>query len=253
MRSPAMDNTSLGITPELVRILAPTGTLRVAINAGNPILANLDATGKPVGVSIDMARGLAEALSVGLEMTVFKAAAASVEAVTTQQCDIGFFAIDPVRGAGIDFTAAYVVIEGAYLVRNESRLKTNEEVDLPGHRVAVAKGSAYDLFLTRETKYAALVHTQFSSDVVDLFIERKLDVAAGVKQQMEADALRVSGLRLLPGRFMLIQQAMGLPKGRPPEALALLRRYVEMQKESGFVANSLTSHGIEGAAVAQAA
>ncbi|VTU36575.1 cystine transporter subunit [Variovorax sp. PBS-H4] len=248
-----MNHTTLDLTPELVRILAPTGVLRAAINVGNPILANLDPAGQPVGVSIDMAGGLAEALGVGLKMTVFKAAAASVDAVTNQQCDIGFFAIDPVRGAGIDFTAAYVVIEGAYLVRNESRLKTHEEVDVPGHRVAVAKGSAYDLFLTREMKNATLVHTPFSSDVVNLFIEQNLDVAAGVKQQMEADALRVSGLRLLPGHFMLIQQAMGLPKGRPPEALALLRRYVEMQKASGFVAASLARHGIEGAAVASSA
>jgi len=248
-----MSKNSLGVTPELVRILAPNGTLRAAINVGNPILANLDAGGQPVGVSIDMARGLAEALGVGLQMSVFKAAAASVEAVTSQQCDIGFFAIDPVRGAGIDFTAAYVVIEGAYLVRNESSLKANEEVDVHGHRVAVAKGSAYDLFLTREIKNATLVHTPFSSDVVNLFIDQKLDVAAGVKQQLEADARRVSGLRLLPGRFMLIQQAMGLPKGRPPEALALLHRYVEMQKASGFVAASLARNGIEGAAVAPAA
>ncbi len=248
-----INNSSLGVTPELVRVLAPTGQLRAAINVGNPILANLDADGKPVGVSIDMARGLADALGVGLEMSVFKAAAASVDAVTTQQCDIGFFAIDPVRGAGIDFTAAYVVIEGAYLVRNESRLKANEEVDVPGHRVAVAKGSAYDLFLTRELKNATLAHTPYSSDVVNLFMEQSLDVAAGVKQQMEADALRVPGLRLLPGRFMLIQQAMGLPKGRPPEALALLRRYVEMQKACGLVASSLAGHRIEGAAVAPAA
>jgi len=154
---------------------------------------------------------------------------------------------------GIDFTMAYVVIEGAYLVRNGSALQANEEVDVPAHRVAVAKGSAYDLFLTRELKSATLVHTPLSSDVVNLFIEQKLDVAAGVKQQMQADALRVPGLRLLPGRFMLIQQAMGLPKGQPPEALALLRRYVEMQKASGFVAASLASHGIEGAVVAPAA
>lgn len=248
-----MNNASLGVTPELVRILAPTGTLRAAINVGNPILANLDAHGQPVGISIDMARGLAEALGVPLAMSVFKAAAASVQAVTEQQCDLGFFAIDPVRGAGIDFTAAYVVIEGAYLVRNESRLQSNEQVDVPVHRVAVAEGSAYDLFLSRELKHARLARTPLSSDVVDLFLTQKLDVAAGVKQQMEADARRVAGLRLLPGRFMLIQQAMGLPKGRPPEALALLRRYVEMQKASGFVATSIARHRIEGAAVAAAA
>jgi polar amino acid transport system substrate-binding protein len=245
-----MPQGSLDITPDLVRTLAPTGRLRAAINVGNPILANLDAQDQPVGVSIDMARTLADSLGVPLEMSLFKAAAASVEAVTLRQADIGFFAIDPVRGAGIDFTAAYVVIEGAYLVRNESRLQSNEQVDVSTHRIAVAKGSAYDLFLSRELRKAQLVHTPYSNAVVNLFLEQGLDVAAGVKQQLESDARRVPGLRLLPGRFMLIQQAMGLPKGGPPEALALLKRYVEAQKASGFVQASLKRHGIEGAAVA---
>ena len=245
-----MSLSDLGITPDLVRILAPTGRLRAAINVGNPILANLDAQGQPVGVSIDMAQALADRLGVPLEMSLFKAAAASVEAVTQRQADVGFFAIDPVRGAGIDFTAAYVVIEGAYLVRQESSVQSNEQVDVPAHRIAVAKGSAYDLFLSREIQQARLVHTPYSNEVVNLFLEQGLDVAAGVKQQLESDARRVDGLRLLPGRFMLIQQAMGLPKGGPPQALALLRRYVEAQKASGFVQASLTRHRIEGAAVA---
>ena len=245
-----MSLSDLGITPDLVRILAPTGRLRAAINVGNPILANLDAQGQPVGVSIDMAQALADRLGVPLEMSLFKAAAASVEAVTQRQADVGFFAIDPVRGAGIDFTAAYVVIEGAYLVRQESLVQSNEQVDVPAHRIAVAKGSAYDLFLSREIQQARLVHTPYSNEVVNLFLEQGLDVAAGVKQQLESDARRVDGLRLLPGRFMLIQQAMGLPKGGPPQALALLRRYVEAQKASGFVQASLTRHRIEGAAVA---
>ena len=50
--------------------------------------------------------------------------------------------------------------------------------------------------------------------MVDAFLPQKLDVAAGVKQQLEADAKRVGGVRLLPGRFMVIEQAMGVPKGR---------------------------------------
>ncbi len=245
-----MSLASLGITPDLVRQLAPTGRLRAAINVGNPILANLDARGQPVGVSIDMAQALADALGLALEMSVFKAAAASVEAVTQRQADIGFFAIDPVRGAGIDFTAAYVVIEGAYLVHEASPLQANEQVDVPAHRVAVAQGSAYDLLLSRELKQAQLVRTPYSNQVVNLFLEQGLDVAAGVKQQLETDVRRVPGLRLLPGRFMWIQQAMGLPKGGPPEAIAMLRRYVEAQKASGFVGDALRRHGIEGAAVA---
>ena len=238
----------------IVAAFAPTGTLRASINLGNPILANrTSATGEPFGVSIDLARGLAERLGVALELVVFDTAGKSVEAVTAEQADIGFFAIDPLRGAGIAFTAAYVLIEGAYLVQTDSPLQSNVQVDRAGHRVAVGKGSAYDLYLTRELRQAQIVRAPTSPAVVDTFIAQRLEVAAGVKQQLQADAARIAGLRLLPGRFMVIQQAMGTPRSRGEAANAFLGQYVEEMKASGFVAQALARHGIEGASVAPAA
>ena len=149
----------------------------------------------------------------------------------------------------MEYTAPYVIIEGAYLVRNGSPLQANDEVDRAGTRVAVGRGSAYDLYLTRELKSATLVHAPTSPAVTDLFLAQGLEVAAGVKQQLEADARRVGGVRLLPGRFMLIEQAMGVPKGRVA-AQAWLSEYIEQMKASGYVADALRRHGIEGAAVA---
>jgi polar amino acid transport system substrate-binding protein len=143
-------------------------------------------------------------------------------------------------------------IEGSDLVANNSPLTSNEQVDKKGIRIAVGKGSAYDLFLTREIKNAELQRAPTSPTTVDYFISEKLEVAAGVKQQLEMDAKRLPNLRLLPGRFMVIEQAMGLPKSRSPEAQAYLKKFVEEMKFSGFVAASLARHKIEGAAVAPA-
>lgn len=240
-------------TPALLAAFAPTGVLRASINLGNPVLAGRDAAGAPCGVSVDLARGLAERLGVPMEPVVFDTAGRSVDAVTNEQADVGFFAIDPARGAGIIFTAAYVLIEGAYLVPDKSPLRDNAEVDRAGRRVAVGKGSAYDLFLSRELQAAEIVRAPSSQTVVDTFVAEGLDVAAGVKQQLEADARRIPGLRLLPSRFMVIQQAMGLPKGRGEAAAAFLHAYVEAQKANGFVAAALARHGIQGASVAPAA
>ncbi|ARP96244.1 ABC transporter substrate-binding protein [Bordetella genomosp. 13] len=231
----------------------PTGALRASINLGNPILAGRDGAGEPAGVSVDLARAFAELIGAPLELVVFDSAGKSVEAVTSEQADIGFFAVDPVRGAGIAFTAPYVLIEGAYLVAQDSPLQSNEEVDRPGTRVAVGKGSAYDLYLTRELKHAEIVRAPTSPAVVDTWREQRLDVAAGVKQQLEADARRVGGVRLLPGRFMVIQQAMGCPRSRPAAAAQFLARFVEDRKADGFVAHTLQRHGIQGASVAPAA
>lgn len=238
----------------LRKIFAPSGKLRASINLGNPILANKDpGSGQPIGVSVDLAHALALRLDLELELVVFDAAGKSVEAVRGEQADVGFFAVDPVRGEGIAFTAPYVLIEGSYLVPQASALQVNEEVDKPGIRVTVGKGSAYDLFLMRELRHAEIVRAPTSPTVVDVFVQQKLEVAAGVKQQLESDLKRFPGYRLLPGRFMVIQQAMGMPKTRGAEAAAFLHQFVEEMKSSGFVADALGRHGIQGASVAPAA
>jgi polar amino acid transport system substrate-binding protein len=170
--------------------------------------------------------------------------------ILAEQADCGFFAVDPERDAGIAFTEPYALIEGFYLVRNHSPIQSNEDVDRESNRVAVGKGSAYDLFLSRQLKHAQIVRAPTSPTVVQFFIEERLEVAAGVKQQLESDAMKATGLRLLPQRFMVIQQAMGIPKSRGQDAARYLGQFVEEAKSSGFVADSLARHGVVGASVA---
>lgn len=235
-------------TESILGALAPTRTLRATINVGNPILAGRDeATGEPRGVSVDIARELARRLGKPLECVVVQAAAKSVETVAGGHTDVGFFAIDPVRGAEIAFTEPYVLIEGCYLVRQDSPIRSNVQVDAPGTRVAAGAGSAYDLFLTRELKRASIVRVPTSPAVVDAFIAEKLEVAAGVKQQLQADAARHRGLRLIDEPFMVIRQAMGVAKTRGEAAAQYLRAFVDDLRASGFVREALTRHGIEGA------
>jgi len=238
------------LSPAAIQDLAPTGKLRAVINLGNPILAALDAaTGEARGVSVDLARALAKRLGVEAQLVTVATAGQAVEALAAGRVDVGFFAIDPARAATTAYTAPYVQIEGAYLVRDSSPLRSNEEVDRAGVRVAVGDKSAYDLYLTRELKFAQIERAPTSPAVVDYFLANKLDVAAGVKPPLEADARRVPGLRLLPGRFMVINQAMGMARGRDAGS-EYLSRFVEEMKASGFVADALARHGVNGAMVA---
>lgn len=230
--------------------LAPTGKLRAVINYGNPILARKDAaTGGPAGVSVDIARELARRLGVNVELVTVTSAGQSVETLKSGRVDVGFFAIDPKRAVDTAFTGPYVQIEGSYLVREDSPIRANDEVDRTGIRVAVGNKSAYDLYLSRELKHAKIERAPTSPAVVDYFVANKLDVAAGVRQQLEANARRVPGLRLLPGRFMVINQAMGMQRGREAGAKYLIE-FVEEVKASGFVADALRRHRIEGATIA---
>jgi polar amino acid transport system substrate-binding protein len=238
--------------PAPVAEAAPTGKLRAVINYGNPVLAKRGPDGQPTGVSVDLAREMARRLGVPVEFMTVDAARVTSEILRDKRADVGFVAIDPARSADFDQTTPYVVIEGAYMVRTASPLQRNEDVDKAGTRILVGRGSAYDLYLTRTIKSATLVRASTSGAVVDEFIAQNLEVAAGVKQQLEADAKRVAGVRILPGRFMTIEQAVGVPKGRP-QAYSWLGYFVEEMKASGFVADALKRHGIEGAAVAPAA
>ena len=211
-------------------LLAPGGSLRAVINVGNPILAQKDAAGRVTGVSVDLAQALAQRLKVPLVLKTVTSARQAVEAVTGDEADVGFFAIDPLRAQGIAFTTPYLLIEGSYLVRNDSPLQDNDEVDRSSHRVVVGQGSAYDLFLTRHLQKAQLIRSATSPAVVDDFLRQGYEVAAGVRQQLAAEARRVGQVRLLPGRFMVIAQAMGLPKDRPAEAQQYLIDFVEEVK-----------------------
>jgi polar amino acid transport system substrate-binding protein len=243
---------------DVVSALAPSGTLRAAINFGNPILArrgpavNALGSAPPRGVSVDIAQELGRRLGVPVQLVTFEAAGQVVEGLRNGAVDLVFVAIDPVRGADILYSAPYVVIEGSYLVPQASAIRRNEDVDRPGVRVVVGKGSAYDLFLSRELKAATLVQAVSSPAVSDLLVAGHYEVAAGVKQQLQADAQRLPGLRLLDGRFMEINQALGIPKSRET-GLAYLRAFVEELKSTGFVEKALARHGIAGAAVAPAA
>lgn len=239
------------LTKELQTGFAPDGTLRVAINYGNPILASrCAATGEPSGVSVDLAREIAKRLEINLDLITFESAGESVKAVESGRADVGFFAIDPERQKHLNFTAPYLLIEGAYAVRSASLITTLEDVDQPNNVVTVGKGSAYDLFLTRALKHAHIDRAATSPGVIDHFMQSGHQVAAGVRQQLERDVARYQNLRMVPGRFMSIQQAMAVPASRGAAVAAYLRLFVELAKGNGTVADALLRHAIEGAEVA---
>ena len=227
---------------DTVTSLAPSGTLRAALNIANPVLVQRNpVTGAPSGVTVDLAQELAKRLGVPLQQVVIDGAGKSFDAVKTATCDVGFLAVEPARAAEVDFTAPYVIIEGVYAVRADGPLKTNDDVDRAGVRIAVNKGAAYDLFLTRSLKHATLVRAEESFDV---FLREGLEAVAGVKQGVVRFVEASPVARMLPGRFMEIQQAMCLPKGRDAGA-RYLGAFVEEMKASGFVAEAIKRAGQE--------
>jgi polar amino acid transport system substrate-binding protein len=238
------------ISPSLRSELAPTGRLRVGINYGNPVLATRDpASGELRGVAVDLARELGSRAGLSVEIIGFESAGKLFEAVKAGAWDVAFLAIDPGRAAEISFTAPYVEIEGTYLVPSGSPFSTIAEIDRKGVRVGVSANSAYDLFLSRNIKDAELVRAPDPNAAFELIVGAKVDVVAGVRQHLAANAGKLPGSRVLDGRFMAIQQALAIPKGRE-EGAKYLREFIEDMKASGVVARAIEKAGVRGVSVA---
>ena len=235
---------------EAARDLAPGGKLRAAINTGNAVLAQKDAaTGELKGVSVDLARELGRRLGVPVELVNYDAAGKVAGDARNNKWDVAFLAIDPQRAADIDFTAAYVNIEGGYMVPRDSKLQRIEDLDAKGIRIAVGNKSVYDLYLTRNIKNAELVRAPTTPETVPMFLDKKLEAAAGIKAPMAKFAATNPNVRLIPGRFMVIEQAVALPKGKDA-GYRYARQFVEDMKATGFVARGLERSGQGDAEVA---
>jgi polar amino acid transport system substrate-binding protein len=233
----------------LVLEMAPTGTLRVALNMINFLLiSGKNSEGVPVGVAPDLARTIAERIGVPLQLIQYGSPGELADDADKNVWDIGLIGAEPVRAQKIDFSTAYVEIEATYLVPPDSSLKHASEVDRPGNRIAVSARSAYDLWLTRNIQHAQLLHAEGFEATFALFVEQKLEAMAALKPGLLGDAARLPGSRILEGNFTTVQQSIGVPKGRLAAATYLQAFVNEIKR--GLVAQLIAKHNVKGLSVA---
>jgi polar amino acid transport system substrate-binding protein len=229
--------------------LTPTGKLRVGVNLSNFLLVQRNADGTIRGIVPDLAEELAKRLGVTAELRKYEKVGEVADGAKKGEWDVAFIGAEPQRAAEIDFTAPYVEIEACYLVPAGSPIRSMDDVDRKGVRIAVGDRSAYHLWLPRNIKHATLMTADGIEASYQLFLKEKLDVLAGLKPRLMDDVAKLAGAKILEGRFTAVQQAIGTPKGRP-EGAAYLRKFAEEVKASGLVAKLIERHGIRGLAVA---
>ena len=241
------------IPADILSALAPTGVLRAGINMSNVLLvSSRTPDGGPAGVSPDMAAAIAACLGVPVRCVPYPRPGELADDAGNDAWDIGLIGAEPQRAEHIAFTPAYAEIEATYLVPPGSPLARTEEVDAPGIRIAVAARAAYDLWLERNIRHATLLRAASLDASFALFRDEGLEALAGLRPKLTTDAAAMPGSRVLPGRFMAVQQAIGLPRHRPgaEAAAAFLARFVEEAKSSGYVAQLISRHGVSGLSVA---
>lgn len=238
-------------SPEAIAALAPTGTLRAAINLSNFLLVTgKSEAGDPQGVSPDMAQALADQLGVGLELKKYKTPAEIADSGDAGAWDVGNIGAEPARAKSIRFTAAYCEIECTYLVPAGSPITTVEEADQPGMRIASAHRAAYDVWLEANLKHAERVNGTGLAGALELFIEQKCDALAGLRPALIKDVDKVPGATILDGRFTAVQQAMGTPRERADVGIEYLSDFVEAAKSTGLVTELIAKHSVVGLSVA---
>lgn len=231
------------------RALAPTGKLRVGL-ISVPVHSIRDPySGELRGVSHDLGRELASRLGVPFEPIVYPNPAAYVAAGQAGQWDVGSLGVATERLALFDLAQPHLEVDYGYLVPGDSRIASVSEADRPGVRVALVARSASDLALTSQLERAAIVRGRDLSALIDLVMMGDADVIAAQKTNLYNIAPRLPGSRVLEGRPGSEQQALGIPKGRDPSALAYVREFVEDAKGIGLVQQAIDRAGIRGVVV----
>jgi len=235
---------------QIVAELAPTGVLRAAINMSNFLLVTgRSPSGDPQGVAPDMAAEIARRLGVPVAYVQFDRPSKLADAAGTNAWDIGLIGAEPARAEKIAFTPAYCEIEATYLVQPNSPYHAVADVDRAGSRIAVRRGAAYDLWLERNIKHAAVLRSDTADGPFNQFVADKLDALAGLRPQLSEDVKKLPGARILPGNFTSVQQAIGTGKANAAGA-AFLLEFVEDAKRSGLVARLIERHRVVGLSVA---
>jgi polar amino acid transport system substrate-binding protein len=241
---------SMPLSPDIISDLAPAGVLRAGINLSNFLLVTkVNSRGDPVGVAADLAGEVATRLGVLITYVTFKSPGELADAVDKDIWDIGLIGAEPQRAETIAFTPAYAEIEATYLVPSGSALKTIADVDSIGVRIAVTARSAYGLWLDRNIKHAELKRSETLDSAYEQFVTAKLSALAGLRPRLLSDLEKLPGARILDGRFMSVQQAIGTSRNNPAGA-AFLRDFVEEAKSSGLVARLIERHQVRGFSVA---
>ncbi len=227
--------------------------LRAGINLSNFLLVSgRTPDGGPAGVSPDLARAIADHLGLELQYVTYPDPGALADAASRDEWDIALVGAEPQRAEVIAFTHAYTEIEATYLVPPGSPIQSIADVDVPGIRIAVTHRTAYDLWLERNIQQAELVRTPTIDAARAVFLEEGLDVLAGLRPRLLADAASIAGARILEGRFMAVQQAVGTPRAKEA-AIGYLSELVRAALESGLVADLIRRHEVQGLSVAQPA
>ena len=229
----------------IFKTLLPKGILRAGINMSNFLLVTgKKANGSPDGVSPDLVKQIALDLKVNYELIPFDRPGELADAVNDDIWDIGNIAYEPERANTISFTNPYVLIDANFLIRKNSELKTNKDIDKTGVSIVVAERSAYDLWLTDNLTNAKIIRVSSIQESHDVFNSNKVDVLAGLKPKLLDEVSFNNSCMIINEPFTFVKQSVGFKKGET-EVIDFLNNLILKYLKSGVINNLLKKHNVQ--------
>jgi len=246
---PALSRTVRAQGTSAAALLSVTGKLRAALITSNPVLVSRRPDGTFGGVSVSIARSLATHLGVPLELKPYDNPARYNESLATDDWDVGLAARDPSRAEHLAFSATFMEVDNGYVARSGVMPTNADEVDRPGVRIAVAQGSAPHGVLSRLIKNAEIVPVPGGFEPArEVLSTGKADVYAENLHLAHRLADALPGSRVLPGRFNVVQMAIGVRK-RGEAALPIVNEFVSRVRSDGMVQAAINEAGLRGVRV----
>ncbi|UWU73715.1 ABC transporter substrate-binding protein [Bradyrhizobium huanghuaihaiense] len=228
------------------KLLAPSGTLRVGIYPGSPTSMVTDPAGKPHGLAYDLGGELAKRLGVGIDYVRFQRVADIVTAVHDGQVDFTVTNATPARANEVSFSQPVLSIELGFLVPANSPIGKIEDIDRPGVKIGVTKGSTSERVLPAKFKTATIVPAESVKVTIAMFGRGEVDLYATNKPTLFEMSDQMPGAKILDGNWGLEHMAIAIPRGRE-DALPLLNRFVAEERSSGALDTIQQQAGLRGA------
>lgn len=211
------------------------GVLRAGIALNGPPIGGRDDKGQPYGYDVDFAQKFADTLGVKLEITDVDGET-RIPALTSGRVDIVFANMtgNLERAKSINFSIPYLRCGIKMMVRKGSTFQTVEDLNKPGIKIAVARGTTGEDLALKYAPQAELVYVTNFTDQTLLMKQGKVDATFEDSTLIDFTAGQSKGeLVALPKLYTSDPICIGLPKG-DMEYVRYVDMFVSWMISSGF-------------------
>src|SRR5215467_2065981 len=238
--------------PAIISEIAPTGKLRVAVNAATPVQLIRTPDGKITGgVAFEFGKFIADKLGVSLEMVPYPSSLTFTQSFGKREWDIALGVKTPLVADKADFIQEVLVSDYLFIARPGREFADAAEVDRPGVKIGVGESSVSDQFLSKTLKSAELIRFPAGDKSLEALRSGQVDVLAASASNVEQVAKRVPDAKIVRGAFTNDRSMLILPKGRSAEARAKISEIANEAKKAGLVKKAIDQVGTKGVRAAQ--